>query len=678
MSGMKAMLCTLALLISACEGVKVSMGRSGSDSEGGPVAEVVTMLKEMLSKSKADREEEAKLFGEFKAYCDDQNRGKTKSIEDLGNSITMLNSRIEELTATGKKLNKELKELDEDLAANADAQKEATQIRDKTAAEFAENKDEAETMIKSLEDAKEALGTVQDPNTLLVQLGISMERVKNSAFLEVPEKSESQSGAVFGVLTSVLDNTKTDLEKATMDEDKSIEAHEKLMSTLTSKEKAMSESETSKKAELADTETELSTRQGELESDTKTKADDEAFLANLIADCKEKTRINNERVALRRGEEEAVQTALEVLDSDRAAKTFKKVGSTSFVQTSSMVNRNDNAAAVMSQVFHLLRSKAHQLHSTRLAEVAGLTIPKNPFNRVLKAIVEMKAQIKEEEKVDKKQFDLCKKNRKEGAAEKAEKEEQINGLNMAMQSLETTMSEPENGLKDTIKRETEELEQNQKDQKEETTTRREENHEYQVNIKNLVIAQQMLSESVNVLKAYYDEMAAHPLNALLQVSLADEEEDDDAPEVKQGPYSGQGGQKVIDMIEGIIKETADEENMAHKAEGSAQRAFEDSMQLLTDQEKSLRKSIEENKVALATAEQDLIAKEKERDATEEELEKVEAFLHEIKPTCDFIEANYETRKASRVTEGEALDKATDLIKKSPAYVAAEEKANSQR
>eukprot|EP00933_Yihiella_yeosuensis_P016731 TRINITY_DN1417_c0_g1_i2.p1 TRINITY_DN1417_c0_g1~~TRINITY_DN1417_c0_g1_i2.p1 ORF type:complete len:694 (+),score=240.01 TRINITY_DN1417_c0_g1_i2:79-2160(+) len=691
----KLFIIALLSVFLASDGFKISSHKS----QGGPVAEVVTLLKEMLDKSKADAAEEAKLFATFKDYCDTQDREKTKSIEDLTNSIAMLNSRIEELTGTAKRLNKELKDLAEELSENRDAQKEADAIRAQTEAEYEAAYEEMMQMIAALEEAIDHLSTVQDPNALLLSLGLSLDKSdskifknqrlqkmfeksmaksktqKSKAFLEVPTKSESQSGQVFGVIRSVLDNTKTALEEWIMYEHESVDNHDHLMETLTRKEKSMSDSEAAKQAELADTEAELATRQGELEADTKQKEDDETFHANLIADCKEKTRINNERLALRRGENEAIQTALEILDSDRGAKIFGKVDATSFIQTSSHQSRNDASTAVMSQVLHLLRHSAHELHSSRLAEVAALTIPRNPFNRVLKAIVEMKAQIKDEEKADKKQFNLCKKQRAEGAAEVAEKNEQINELNMAMDTLDATMKEPENGLKDTIKREESELEENQKTQKDETTTRREENEEYQTNIKNLVIAQQMLQESINVLQAYYEEMASHPLNSFLQVQS--NSRNADAPEVSQGAYTGQN-QKVIGMIEGVLKETADEESLAHKSEGAAQQAFEDSMTLLTKQEASLRKSIEENKVALATAEQDYISREKERDSTEADLAAVESFLHEIKPTCDFMEANYENRKASREKEDGALDKATGLIKNSPAYVAAEQKANSQR
>eukprot|EP00933_Yihiella_yeosuensis_P071758 TRINITY_DN799_c0_g1_i1.p1 TRINITY_DN799_c0_g1~~TRINITY_DN799_c0_g1_i1.p1 ORF type:complete len:712 (+),score=227.10 TRINITY_DN799_c0_g1_i1:94-2136(+) len=680
MAACMAKLFTLALLIVAGDAMKlkkagdtISLKYFSNKTQGNPVAEVVTLLKEMHAKSKADGEEEAKLWSTFRAYCEDQNRGKSKSISDFTTNIAMLNSRIEELTAAGKRITQELDELAKDLAENSVSQKEAEQIRKRAAEEFAHTEEDLETRIAVLEHAIEIIDTVADPTALLASVGLSIKR--KEAFLQAPNDHESQSGAVYGMLHSVLDTAETDLAKAKMDEDRSLKAHAKLMETLKTKDASMTEADAEKKGELASTNEELSIKQGELETDTKTKDDDEAFLANLLADCKEKTRINAERVGLRKGENEAIQTAIEILDSDRASKTFKKV-SFGFFQINSTSSKNDDAGVVMSQVLHLLRSTAHETHSSRLAEVAALSIPRNPFNRVLKAIVQMKTQIGEEEKSDLKQFDLCKKNRAEGTAEKEEKEEQINQLTSVMQTLVTTMKEPETGLVDTIAREESELEENSQEQKEETSIRRGENAEYQKNIKNLVVAQDMLSESVNVLKAYYEEMAAHSLNSFLQVQSQANRE---APSTAGTAYGGQSAaSKIIGMLENIQKDAASEESLAHKSEGAAQAAFEDSMRLLTEQAASLRKSIKENKVAVATAEQDHISREKERDATEKELDAVTAFLHEIKPNCDFMEANYENRKASRVKETEALEKADGLIKQSPAYMAAEKKVNSQR
>merc|ERR550537_1718699 len=52
----------------------------------------------------------------------------------------------------------------------------------------------------------------------------------------------------------------------------------------------------------------------------------------------------------------------------------------------------------------------------------------------------------------------------------------------------------------------------------------------------------------------------------------------------------------------------------------------------------------------------------------------EEYLEKIKPGCDFITENFDAREESRETEKKALKKVRGLLKGSPAYKAAVEKA----
>merc|ERR1719428_1941030 len=51
-------------------------------------------------------------------------------------------------------------------------------------------------------------------------------------------------------------------------------------------------------------------------------------------------------------------------------------------------------------------------------------------------------------------------------------------------------------------------------------------------------------------------------------------------------------------------------------------------------------------------------------------EKIAETSEKIKPGCDYIETNHADREAGRKKEKEALEKATELIKGTPAYKAA--------
>merc|ERR1719301_243221 len=63
--------------------------------------------------------------------------------------------------------------------------------------------------------------------------------------------------------------------------------------------------------------------------------------------------------------------------------------------------------------------------------------------------------------------------------------------------------------------------------------------------------------------------------------------------------------------------------------------------------------------------------------SETQKEAIEAYLEKIKPGCDFITTNFDTREEYRKIEKEALEKAVELLKASPAYKAAVTKAEHE-
>merc|ERR1740121_1203830 len=82
-------------------------------------------------------------------------------------------------------------------------------------------------------------------------------------------------------------------------------------------------------------------------------------------------------------------------------------------------------------------------------------------------------------------------------------------------------------------------------------------------------------------------------------------------------------------------------------------------------------------VDLADSEEQLAGKREELKATTKEKEAIEAYLLKIKPGCDFITDNIDTRKQHRVTEGQALESAVTFLKGTPAYVTAVAEAHNE-
>merc|ERR1719213_367661 len=116
-----------------------------------------------------------------------------------------------------------------------------------------------------------------------------------------------------------------------------------------------------------------------------------------------------------------------------------------------------------------------------------------------------------------------------------------------------------------------------------------------------------------------------------------------------------------------MDETDKEEKEAMKVENEAQHAFEDSMTDLKKEESDLEKSIAELSKTLAEKKEELFNKEEELKKTKAEEKKLEEYLEDIKPGCDFITENFEDREKNRETETKALEKAKGLIKDTPIY-----------
>jgi hypothetical protein len=88
----------------------------------------------------------------------------------------------------------------------------------------------------------------------------------------------------------------------------------------------------------------------------------------------------------------------------------------------------------------------------------------------------------------------------------------------------------------------------------------------------------------------------------------------------------------------------------------------------------LLENIDTYKLDLATQEKQLEETKEDYNTTVAEHAAIVAYLAEIEPGCEFIKANYETRKQNRESEISALKEATSLLMGTPAYQAAEAKA----
>jgi len=682
------------------------------------ITKVVKLLQDMLDKSVNEGDTERKIFAKFKCYCDTSEAEKTTSIKDETESIALLESQIEELQGDTGGLSSECADLKAAMADNKDAQDEADTLRNKENKAFKAEKADLEQAIGQMKSAIETLNKVGADQTSATGADNKQFMAgKSSAFLQdvqtevghalraasallSPDQQEtataflqgpftgtytSQSAVVMGIIKSMRDTFKKNREDAIRTEADALKAFDAFMDNKRQEHKEMKASYQSKQKALGGNDGDLSSKRKQLSDSEKQLASDEDFLSKLRPKCEEKTKSYGVRKMLRASEEAAIAEAISILNSDDAFASFgttsaTSTGATGFIQLRAVHRHVGGTTDVRRMAQNVLQAGAHDAKSARLSKVVALLQAENPFDEVLGEIEKMVTLIGEEGDADQKKLDWCNEERTTNDATVTKKKKEILSLNRLINKLENTIENEETGLKKQIADTETNLEENRESQKTETAERTEDNLAYQQDVKNLVKAQSILDKAIRVLKAYYEDLEGKLAdgNAFLQQKKEDPK-NADGETWKENSYGGQSdtGNKVLNMLGFILDETNKEEMKAHSEEKNAQHAFEDSMTDMTKKEKEAEKAIVDLSEELAEKEEELLKANEDLKDTTDDKEETEDYLAKIKPGCDFITSNFDTREKNRATEKKALNKATGLIKGTPAYKTAVNAATSE-
>merc|ERR1719473_385723 len=395
------------------------MAAPASAAGGGDktITQVVTLLQEMLDKSKDDGSSDRTLFGKFKCYCDSTTEKTKTAIETTSEDIERMDALIADKTAQNTAYSQEAAKLEADMAENQKGQGEATTTRGKEQEAFEK---EEEDLVKGIEqldkgiDILAAVGADQtvsgDSDSELLMAKDATESAKAmfmskksvvkklddnlkealraasvfldnkqrgvvSSFLQAPFTGNynAQSGEIVGVLKNMNDTFTANLANARQVESKGIFDYNAMMTVMTEEYDKMSALFEKRKKEIGETAELVSRTSSEMNTAKERLADDEDFLASLTERCATKKAQFEKRNMLRSQEEAAIAEAIAILNSDAAFETFGTVaatssGATGFIQVSKSEDQDEQkvrAAAASA----LARSSA-KLHSMRLAKIA--------------------------------------------------------------------------------------------------------------------------------------------------------------------------------------------------------------------------------------------------------------------------------------------------------------------
>merc|ERR1719321_2594677 len=325
------------------------------------------------------------------------------------------------------------------------------------------------------------------------------------SFLQAPFTGNynAQSGEIVGVIKSMTDTFKANLESTRAAEEKKQKEYDEMMEVKTAEYEEMSELFEAKKKEIGDNAAQISTISSEVETMEAELAADQEFLATLTDRCAAKKAEFEKRNMLRAGEEAAIAEAISILNSDAAFESFGKVdatstGATGFVQLS-------ETPALRKKVSKELILASHKVHSVRVARIAMMISDGNPFKKVLEMINKTIGIIEAEEADDVEKKETCIEEQTTNEQNKKDKETDIQALEANINALKVAIE----GTEESITLATEDLALNRDSQASTTKTRTDAHAVFTTTLSNCEDAEKILAKAIEVLTKYYEFLHAH-------------------------------------------------------------------------------------------------------------------------------------------------------------------------
>jgi hypothetical protein len=421
-------------------------------AEANPIRKVVTILQDMKKELEQEGDVEKDMFDKFMCYCDGNTEGMSKAVEEAGQKITELKSKLEAEKAEKAQLDQELVQhkLDRE-AAKADLE-QATLLREKEHAEYVEATGEQGANIEALGGAIDALAKgmgafLQAPkNPRLVRVVRASEAVDDYqkedllALLQGKQNPfgdySSQSGEIVGMLKAMKDEMDKDLKGAVSAEETAATGFEELAAAKKSEISAASEAIESKTVRSGELAVSVTTTADDIEDTTAEMKETDAFVANLASQCAMKKKEWAERCAMRAEEIAAVSQAVKILNDDDALDLFKKTLSLSqsslrFLQASASQASTLRASRVLAEV-----ASKDKKHAPQLALIQfSLKAKAVDFSKILAQIDGMMKVLAEEQKTDDETKSFCSEEITAKDAEQKDTEEAIAQSTAAIEEM---------------------------------------------------------------------------------------------------------------------------------------------------------------------------------------------------------------------------------------------------
>eukprot|EP00928_Gymnodinium_smaydae_P079135 TRINITY_DN63142_c0_g1_i1.p1 TRINITY_DN63142_c0_g1~~TRINITY_DN63142_c0_g1_i1.p1 ORF type:complete len:707 (-),score=261.30 TRINITY_DN63142_c0_g1_i1:77-2197(-) len=690
---------TGALAVASAAEMKQSSGRAAAN----PIRKVVTMLQAVKKKVEKEGEAEEELYKKYMCYCKSSGGDLKKSVADAEAKIPEVSSAIKEASAKRQQLDDDLVSHKTDRKNAKAALAEATALREKTAAAFADSKAESEANIGAIGKAVKALEKGMGGAFVQTSAADVLRRVVQSrdemtesdrqdvmAFLST-EQGSPQSGQITGILKQMGDEMSKDLSDATAEETDSIKAYEDLSAAKKKEINALTKSIEEKTVRVGELAVGLADMKNDLEDTEDALAEDKKFLADLEKNCDTKSAEWEKIVKTRSEELLALADTIKLLNDDDALDLFKKT----LPSASSFLQLKVTSASMKARALEVIRdAQRQQPKRKQLAFIAlALEGKKVGFDKVTSMIDDMITLLKKEQKDDDDKKAYC-------AAEFDATDDQRKALERSISDSDKAIDNAKEGiaaLVGEIQTLSDGIRALDRSVAEATEQRKSENADFKELMAQDSAAKELIGIAKNRLNKFYNPKLYAPppkrelseedqivsnfggslaptpapggiagtgVTVLAQVSEHSQEREapPPAPEAP-GAYSKKSEETngVLAMMDLLVKDLDKEMTEASTAEKDAQADYEQAMKDAAEKRASDAKSLSDKQASKADGEAALQGHKDDKASTQKELAGLAETIAALHGDCDWLLQYFDDRKQARAGEVDSLSNAKAVL-----------------
>jgi len=635
------------------------------------------MLEDMQRELEVAKEDDDAVYQKLTCWCEGGAGEKKKAITLGEASIADLKSAQGEFVAKIEELRESLASTKKKLIEDQEALETAKALRMKESKSF---HGEETDMLEAIQSCKQALVVLSKHHSLAqvqqvskqLQALAAMNLAKDNlgrdkmavlkAFVQETEESkrifrgpqsyEPQSGQIVGILKQMKEDFESDLSETQKDEKRAIDEFQQLREAKESElvaGKAQRDQLQQDDAEFREKNAQAYEEMNDTMEQVKT---DKVFLRNLDKMCATADKDYAARTQGRLAEMEAVAETISFLNSDAAYESFDRTVNSAFFQVSSKSSNDQRSRAA-----DVLRRSGN----AALA-VLAVRVQLDAFDKVKQAIDEMVVELKKQQQDEVEHRDWC-------IAETNTNERETEELYDKKSNLETLMADTEKSIKELardIDQKAKEIVTMQADMKKASEVREGENADFQKQITDQVITQAILQKACDRMKQVYSEYKVSleqedkPGAEHTQTSGTDTDPGNGPVKFKKYDQNA-AGDKIVAMIETIVKDSKGAENELRRDEADSQAGYENSMKDLNKSITDYTRAIVNNKENKAKAEQTFTAAKEDFTANMNELEGLHEVLGSLQKQCDFLVKNFDLRQQARSQEIDALNEAKAIL-----------------